>query len=192
MSIASKHDVTRLLEAVEKGEPKAAAELLPLVYDELRRLAAQKMAEERVGQTLSATGLVHEAYLRLAGGQSFANRRHFFAAAAESMRRILVDGARRKRAARHGGKFRRITLERLDEIAESTDGLIAVDEALEQLASESPTHAELVRLRFFAGMTTAEAAEILGVSLATAERRWIFARTWLYLRLIDSVAQKNS
>ncbi len=183
-------DVTRLLDAAAAGDRKAAAELLPLVYDELRRLAAARMAGERPGQTLQATALVHEAYLRLVGaGQpdGWDGRGHFVAAAAEAMRRILVEAARRKGRARHGGGQRRMGLGESALVAESPgDDLLAIDEALTRLAGLDPKRAELVKLRFFAGLTMPEAAAALGISLATAERHWAFARTWLYAELSDS------
>jgi RNA polymerase sigma factor (TIGR02999 family) len=192
-------DVTRLLDAVAAGDSKAAADLLPLVYDELRRLAAVRMAEERPGQTLQATALVHEAYLRLVGNERrgssppWDGRGHFFAAAAEAMRRILVEAARRKGRARHGGGRRRIDLDESAVVAESPDGdLLAIDEALTRLAELDPMRAELVKLRFFAGLTMPEAAVALGISLATAERHWAFARTWLYADLSDSPPPDSS
>jgi RNA polymerase sigma factor (TIGR02999 family) len=177
-------DVTRLLDAAAAGDPTAAAELLPLVYGELRRLAAGHLAHERPGQTLQATALVHEAYLRLVGpdpGRPWAGRGHFFAAAAEAMRRILVEAARRKGRARHGGGRRRVGLD--DVPADSTgraDDLLALDEALAALAREDPAKAELVKLRYFAGLTLEEAAACRGISLATAKRHWAVARAWLY------------
>uniref|UniRef100_A0A7C4LN23 Sigma-70 family RNA polymerase sigma factor n=1 Tax=Schlesneria paludicola TaxID=360056 RepID=A0A7C4LN23_9PLAN len=184
------NDVTRILSAIEQGDPHAAAELMPLVYDELRRLAAWKLAGERPGQTLQATALVHEAYMRLVGGDAerhWDGRNHFYAAAAEAMRRILVENARRKQGPRHGGHLQRVDadLDLVPDAPGSVD-LIALDEALTELAGESPTRAELVKLRFFAGMTMAEAAQALGISLATAERYWTYARTWLYARLSDA------
>jgi RNA polymerase sigma factor (TIGR02999 family) len=183
-------DVTRLLDAAAAGDRKAAADLLPLVYDELRKLAAAKMAQERPGQTLNPTALVHEAYLRLVGpadGHRWENCGHFFAAAAEAMRRILVEAARRKGRARHGGGRRRVDLDESGIVAESPgDDLLALDEALTRLAELDPMRAELVKLRFFAGLTMPEAATALGISLATAERHWAFARTWLYAELRDS------
>jgi RNA polymerase sigma factor (TIGR02999 family) len=183
-------EVTRILAAIEHGDPQAAAQLFPLVYDELRRLAALKLAQEKPGQTLDATALVHEAYLRLAGdeGQAFANRRHFFAAAAEAMRRILVENARRKGREKHGGGRRRehpdLDALRADESAEE---LLALDEALEQFAAHDPLKARLVELRFFAGLTLEQAAESLGISLSTADRGWRYARAWLY----DAMAGDN-
>jgi RNA polymerase sigma factor (TIGR02999 family) len=179
-------EVTRILSAIEQGEPHAAEQLLPLVYDELRRLAAQKLALEKPGQTLDATALVHEAYLQLVGERQFAGRRHFFAAAAEAMRHILIDNARRKQTARHGGGRRRVPLDELPGVSASPDGLLALDEALTRFAAEEPAKAELVKLRFYAGMSTPEAAAALGISVASAERWWTFARTWLYAELADA------
>lgn len=176
-------DVTQILSALEQGDPRAAEQLLPLVYDELRRLAADKLARESPGQTLQATALVHEAYLRLVGPQDpgWNGRGHFFAAAAEAMRRILVEGARRKKRLRHGGEGRRLELDDLDLIDEAPpEDLLAVDEALARLAQKDPLAARLVKLRFFAGLTMPEAAEALGVPLRTAERNWAYARAWLH------------
>jgi RNA polymerase sigma factor (TIGR02999 family) len=189
-------EVTRLLSAIEGGDPHAASQLLPLVYDELRRLAAQKMAQERPEHTLQATALVHEAYLRLVASargvasvrrdQHFDNRRHFFAAAAEAMRRILVESARRKHGPRQGGSRQRVdaALDAFVADGPSVD-VLALDEALSRLAQEAPARAELVKLRYFAGLTMPEAADALGISLATAERYWTYARTWLYAELRD-------
>jgi RNA polymerase sigma factor (TIGR02999 family) len=173
-------EVTRILSAIEQGDPHAAEQLLPLVYDELRQLAAQKLAQERPGQTLQATALVHEAYLRLVGDQQFTNRRHFFAAAAEAMRRILIERARRKGRARHGGGLHRADL--LDEaVAAPTDDeqVLLLDEALTRLATVRPQAAELVQLRFFAGLTLEEIAPLLALSPRTTRRLWAFARAWL-------------
>ena len=181
-------DATRLVNACAEGDPHAADELLPLVYDELRRLAAQKLAQESAGQTLDATALVHEAYLRLVGDSrdTWDNRRHFFAAAAEAMRRILVERARRKRRARHGGGKRRIDLEETCSVVwPPSQDLVAFDEALTRLAALNPARAEVVKLRFFAGLTMPEVAQALGISLPTAERYWAYARTWLYAELTD-------
>jgi RNA polymerase sigma factor (TIGR02999 family) len=180
-------DVTHLLSAIEQGDGHAAEQLLPLVYDELRKLAAQKLAQERPGQTLDATGLVHEAYLRLVGGeqaQPWHGRGHFLAAAAEAMRRILVENARRKGRKKRGGDLQRHDVQVNDPAVEgpSTD-VLAVDEALSELAREHPLKAELVKLRYFAGLTLAEAASALGVSTATADRYWRFARAWLARQL---------
>jgi len=175
-------DVTRILDRVEQGDPRAAAELLPLVYEELRRLAASKMAQQRPGQTLQATALVHEAYLRLTGGgrDHWQDRAHFFRAAAEAMRCILIENARRKSRWKRGGRLVRVELEGL-ELATDTppDTLLVVNEALEQLAREDAPKAELVRLRFFVGLTNAEAAKVLGLSEPTVKRYWDFARAWL-------------
>ena len=185
-------DLTRLLHAAEQGDPKAAGELLPLVYEELRRLAAHKMANEAAGHTLQPTALVHEAWLRLVGddGQKeFANRAHFFAAAAEAMRRILIDSARRKKAARHGGGQQRLDIADLEIAGElKEDQLLAVNDALEKLAAQDKEKAELVKLRYFAGLTIEEAAQVLGISAPTAKRHWTFARAWLYREMqSDSV-----
>jgi RNA polymerase sigma factor (TIGR02999 family) len=179
-------DASRLLNAIAQGDPRAADELFPLVYDELRRLAARKVAHEAPGQTLNATGLVHEAYLRLVGGGGgeWENRRHFFAAAAEAMSRILVEQARRKRRARHGGGKKRIDLEAACPLVRGrSEDLLALDEALGRLAALNPARAEVVKLRFFAGLTMPEVARALAISLPTAERYWAFARTWLYAEL---------
>jgi RNA polymerase sigma factor (TIGR02999 family) len=183
--LAAMSEVTRILSAVGRGDPQAAGELLPLVYDELRRLAAEKLAREKPGQTLQATALVHEAYLRLVGAQDAARwdgRRHFFAAAAEAMRRILVESARRKQCHKHGGGLarREFSPEALP-VPDSRDPLevLAVEEALGRLAEKSPRRAELVKLRYFLGCTVPEAAEILGVAPATAEEDWTYARAWL-------------
>jgi len=176
-------DVTRILEAVERGDRRAAGELLPLVYEELRRLAARKLSREPPGQTLQATALVHEAYLRLVGNDSegWDGRGHFFAAAAEAMRRILVENARRKGSAKHGGERSRIGMTDLaaaDHVP--AEELLALDEALNRLGREAPEKAELVKLRFFAGLSINQAAEAMGISRATAIRHWSFARAWLY------------
>jgi RNA polymerase sigma factor (TIGR02999 family) len=176
-------DVTRLLDAAAAGDRKAAADLLPLVYDELRALAAARMVAEAPGHTLNATALVHEAYLRLVGDQHFDGRGHFFAAAAEAMRRILVESARRKAAVRHGGGRRRVPLEDAHRIQESPEGLLDLDDALSRFAAVEPAKAKLVELRFFAGLSVNEAAAVLGVSPATAARWWEFARLWLYAEL---------
>jgi RNA polymerase sigma factor (TIGR02999 family) len=177
-------EVTRILNALQHGEPHAAAQLLPLVYDELRRLAAAKLAQEAPGQTLQATALVHEAYLRLVDVekvQDWNSRGHFFAAAAEAMRRILVENARRKRSLKGGGACRRVNLdEAVPCLPEPADELLALNEALERLALEDVTKAELVKLRYFAGLSVQEAADALGISRATADRYWAYARVWLY------------
>jgi RNA polymerase sigma factor (TIGR02999 family) len=177
-------EVTRILSAIEQGDPHAAEELLPLVYDELRALAAQKMAKEAPGQTLQATALVHEAYVRLVDvemAQHWNSRGHFFAAAAEAMRRILVENARRKNALRRGGNRERLSLD-LAEPATSqrSDDLLALDEALEKLAAKDRGKAEVVKLRYFAGLSMEQTAETLGISLATANRWWNYARAWLH------------
>jgi RNA polymerase sigma factor (TIGR02999 family) len=181
-------DVTQILYAIEHGDPHAAEQLLPVVYDELRKLAAQKLAQEKPGQTLQATALVHEAYLRLVDpdkAQRWHSRGHFFAAAAEAMRRILIESARRKQSVRHGGGHQRLDLDEALSLAEPRHDLLALDEALTRLAEKQPLKAELVKLRFFAGLTMPEAAQALGISLATAERYWTFARSWLYAELAD-------
>jgi RNA polymerase sigma factor (TIGR02999 family) len=188
------NDFSRILSRLETGDPQAADQLLPLVYDELRRLAVHRIAQERPGQTLQATALVHEAYLRLIGDgpqKNWDHRGHFFAAAAEAMRRILVDSARRKQAVRHGGGHRRVALRDWQRIVESPDDLLALDEALDRFAAEEPAKAKLVELRFFAGMTVPEAAAVLGISVASAERWWVFARTWLFSELQKEEISKN-
>jgi RNA polymerase sigma factor (TIGR02999 family) len=176
-------DVTRILSAIEQGDPHAAEQLLPLVYDELRTLAAQKLAQEKPGQTLQATALVHEAYLRLVGtGEEphWDNRRHFFAAAAEAMRRILVDNARRKQAAKHGGDRQRRDLDAEAIVAPEPDlDLLALDAALRRLAEHDPLKARLVELRYFAGLTGDQAAAVLGLSASSADRQWVYTRAWL-------------
>jgi RNA polymerase sigma factor (TIGR02999 family) len=178
------NDVTQILNAIEQGDPHAAGELLPLIYDELRRLAAQKLSHEAPGQTLQPTALVHEAYLRVVGKgseQHWDSRGHFFAAAAEAMRRILVENVRRKRSLKQGGGRAREDLDEVQIAApEPVEDLLALDEALEKLATKDPVKAELVKLRYFAGMTIEEAAVTLGISNATAKRYWTYARTWLY------------
>jgi RNA polymerase sigma factor (TIGR02999 family) len=184
-------DVTQILAAVSSGDLQVTDELLPLVYDELRRIAAGQLAQEQQGQTLQPTALVHEAYLRLVGGgaHSWEDRRHFFGAAAEAMRRILVDRARQKRSLRRGGGRRRVEfdIERIP--IESTDvDLLALDDVLDQLANEDRISAELVNLRFFAGMSEQEAADVLGISRATAARHWAYSRAWLFDRLRDDEA----
>jgi RNA polymerase sigma factor (TIGR02999 family) len=172
--------VTRILAAIDRGEPHAAAQLLPLVYDELRKLAAAQLAREKPGQTRDATALVHEAYLRLVGDQHFDNPRHFFAAAAEAMRRILVENARRKARLKHGGGRQRCELREDDRISPSPDDrLLALDEALGQLDAVHPELAELVKLRYFAQMTVEQTAALLGTSDRTVKRNWVYARAWL-------------
>jgi RNA polymerase sigma factor (TIGR02999 family) len=176
-------DVTRILESIEHGNAKAADELLPLVYGELRKLAASKMAHESPNQTLQPTALVHEAWLRLVGNANpkFDGRAHFFAAAAEAMRRILIDKARRKRALRHGGDKQRVDLEQADIAAPGDDDqLLAVHDAIDKLAAQNQAEAELVKLRYFVGMTLEEAAEALGISARTADNYWAHARAWLF------------
>jgi RNA polymerase sigma factor (TIGR02999 family) len=182
-------EVSRVLTAIARGEPQAAQRLLPLVYDELRKLAAAKLAQEKPGQTLQATALVHEAYLRLvasadtpptANEQSWDNRGHFFAAAAEAMRRILVESARRKKRVKHGGQLRRVDLEERDApVQRPLDDILALDQALTQLAEEDPVAAQVVQLHFFAGLSIEQAAETLGISRPTAYRQWAYARAWL-------------
>lgn len=184
-------DVTNILTAIEQGDTNAADQLLPLVYEELRKLAAHRMANEAAGQTLQPTALVHEAWLRLVGKETpkFANRAHFFAATAEAMRRILIDNARRKRALRHGGGQQRVDLEQVDLASTSDDDqLLAVNDALDKLAAQSKAEAELVKLRYFVGMTLVEAADALGISARTADNYWAHARAWLFHEL---KAQKN-
>ena len=181
-------DVTLLLQAVRRGDDAAAEKLFPLVYDELRQLAAAKMARERPGHTLQATALVHEAWLRLGGevNVEWDSRGHFFSAAAEAMRRILVDHARRRLAARRGGAAEHVDIDGLEiagGAAQTDDELLAVNEALDKLAAVAPERAELVKLRYFGGLTMPEAAATQGVSLATAERHWTFARAWLHREL---------
>jgi RNA polymerase sigma factor (TIGR02999 family) len=176
-------DLTRILESIGQGDPHAADELLPLVYEELRKLAGARMAGEAPNQTLQPTALVHEAWLRLVGDgePKFANRAHFFAAAAEAMRRILIDRARRKRALRHGGGQLRVDLESVELPATAQeDELLAVDEALDKLADQYKEEAELVKLRYFVGMTLEEAAKVLGISARTADNYWAHARAWLF------------
>jgi RNA polymerase sigma factor (TIGR02999 family) len=176
-------DVTRILTAIERGDVKAANELLPLVYEELRRLAAQKMSQERPGQTLQATALVHEAYIRLVGleDRNWSGRTHFFAAAAEAMRRILIENARRKRRLKRGIAQERVDLDDAYlAIEEPSEDIVALDEALAKLADEDSVKAELVKLRYFAGLTIEQAAQLLGISRATADRYWSYARAWLF------------
>jgi RNA polymerase sigma factor (TIGR02999 family) len=180
-------DITQILNAIDQGDPHAAEELLPLVYDELRKLATLKLAQEKPGQTLQATALVHEAYLRLVDvekAQHWDGRRHFFAAAAEAMRRILVESARRKSTEKHGGQRQRISLDNVEAVADSrSTDLLALDEALTKFAAEDPVKAQLVSLRYFAGLSVQEAADTLGIARATAARYWSYARTWLYCEL---------
>jgi len=179
-------ELTVILQRIDQGDPQAANELLPLVYDELRKLAAQKMARENPGQTLQATALVHEAWLRLGGDDQpeWKNRAHFFAAAAEAMRRILIDNARRKQYRRHGGGAERVNIDNLDLAANMDDEqLLGLNEALDQLAKHYAQKAELVKLRFFAGLTIEEAARVLGVSAPTAKRHWAYSRAWLFRKM---------
>jgi RNA polymerase sigma factor (TIGR02999 family) len=179
-------EVTRILEAIEAGQTQVAERLLPLIYDELRRLAAAKLSREPAGQTLQATALVHEAWLRLAGEQrrQWQGRTHFFAAAAEAMRRILIDNARRKHAVRHGGDLQRVSIDdstaQIAAPVENEDEMLAVHEALDRLTAHDSRKAELVKLRYFVGLTTEQAAEALGISEPTAKRDWAYARAWLF------------
>jgi RNA polymerase sigma factor (TIGR02999 family) len=181
-------NVSQILNSIEKNDPRAAAELLPLVYTELRRLAAQKLAQETPGQTLEATALVHEAYLRLVDvkqAPAWNGRGHFFAAAAEAMRRILIDRARRKRRPKHGGDRKRIDLDEALSLADPREDILALDAALSQLAVQEPIKAELVKLRYFAGLSLEEAAACLNISVATAKRYWSVARAWLFAALAE-------
>lgn len=179
-------DLTQMLQAAEAGDPRAAEALLPLIYDQLRELAAHKMAKEQAGQTLQPTALVHEAWLKLTRekAQEWNSRRHFFAAAAEAMRRILIDRARKKNRVRHGKGLERIDVAAIDMAATATDQqLLAVDEAVQRLESESPKRAALVKLRFFVGLSIPDAAEALGISESTAKRQWNYSRLWLIKEL---------
>lgn len=190
-------DVTHVLSQISAGDAAAAAQLLPLVYDELKKLAAARLAQEMPGQTLQATALVHEAYLRLVGpagdGQDWNSRGHFFGAAAEAMRRILVEEFRRKKSGKRGGQRQRVDLDAAYLIIEPQSlDLLALDETLTEFAAMEPAKAELVKLRFFAGLTMPEAAATLGISLATAERQWKFARSWLYAELSASGSRPPS
>jgi RNA polymerase sigma factor (TIGR02999 family) len=185
-------DVTRILCAIEAGDPHAAEQLLPLVYDELRKLATQKLAQEKPGQTLQATALVHEAYIRLIQspqheqGHSWESRRHFFAAAAEAMRRILVERARHRQSLKAGGDRRRVDLADVEPVIDPpADDILALHEALEQLERKDRRKAELVKLRFFAGLTNEQAAQALGISVSTADNDWAYARAWLRLQIAD-------
>lgn len=180
------NDVTHILNAIERGDPKAAGELLPLVYEELRKLAACRMANEAPGHTLQPTALVHEAWLRIGGGQNqkWDGRAHFFGAAAEAMRRILIDSARRKKALRHGAGQQRLDVQELEIAAPAGDDqLLEINEALDRFAAQDKQKAELVKLRYFVGMTLSEAAEVLGISEPTAKRWWAYARAWLYAEM---------
>jgi len=184
------NEVTRIINAIEQGDSGASEKLLPLVYEELRRLAAQKMAQEKPGQTLQATALVHEAYIRLVGEevQNWRSSGHFFASAAEAMRRILVDNARRKKSLKHGGDHRRVELEGVvlgDDCHFPSDDLIALDEALERLSKQDKVKAELVKLRYFAGLTIEHSAKVLGISHTTVERYWDYARSWLRVEMTN-------
>ncbi len=179
-------EVTRILAAIEEGDVRAVDELFPLVYQELRQLAAQRLGKEAPGQTLQATALVHEAYLRLVGGeeQKWSGRGHFFSAAAEAMRRILIENARRKQSLKHGGGRKRIRLDDADLAIEGASAeLIALDEALERLAEKDRMKAELVKLRYFAGLTGEQAAEVLGISHSTADEHWAYAKAWLHFEI---------
>jgi RNA polymerase sigma factor (TIGR02999 family) len=186
-SVSLMSDVTRILSAIEQGDPHAAEQLLPLVYNELRKLAAAKLAQEKPGQTLSATALVHEAYLRLVDADkapSWDSRRHFFAAAAEAMRRILVEKARRKRSVKHGGQRARIDLDQALVVGDAPrEDLLELDDLLEQLAGVDPRAAELVKLRFFAGLTGEQTALVLGISPRAVDLLWAYARAWLFEKL---------
>ena len=185
-------DVTRILTAIEHGDARAADQLLPLVYQELHRLAAQKISREPPGQTLQATALVHEAYIKLVGAESqnFSGRTHFFAAAAEAMRRILIDNARRKQRLRHGGGRQKVDLDDAEIAVEApSDGLIALDEALERLAQKDKVKADLVKLRYFAGLTLEQAADLLNLPERTAKRYWAHARAWLYRQVNEEGRQ---
>ena len=179
------NEVTRIINAIEQGDPRATEKLLPLVYEELRLLAAQKMAREKPGQTLQATALVHEAYLRLVGeqAQDWKSRTYFFGAAAEAMRRILIDNARRKKRLKRGGQLQRVDIDRVslgdDPVGPSTDELIALDDALAKLHGEDSTKAEIIKLRYFAGLNVDQTAKVLGVSPKTVKRHWAYARAWL-------------
>jgi RNA polymerase sigma factor (TIGR02999 family) len=190
------NEVTRILSTVDPGDPKTPDELLPLVYDELRKLAAQKLAREAPGQTLEATALVHEAYLRLVDAeriQSWDSRGHFFAAAAEAMRRILIENARRKQTEKHGGLLSRRSLDEADITTETpSEDLLALDEALTKLADEEPIKARLVNLCYFAGLSVEDAARALGISRATADRHWHYAKVWLYCALHGPEAPPGS
>ena len=185
-------EVTQILSAIEAGDPSAAEQLLPLVYEELRKLAAQRISDEKPGQTLQATALVHEAYLRLVDvkeAQHFNSRGHFFAAAAEAMRRILVESARKRGRLKRGGDRQRLDLDALHlAVLEVGGELLALDEALTEFAQQHPDKAELVKLRYFAGLTIAEAAHALGISTSTADRHWTYARAWLYRRIVGDAS----
>jgi len=187
------HEVTQILSAIERGDPQAAEQLLPLVYEELRQLASQRLAQERPGQTLQATALVHDAYVRLVDvekAQHWNSRGHFFAAAAEAMRRILVENARRKRRVKHGGNRDRVDFDDVPcHVEAPVDDLLAINDALARLEATDPAAAVLVKLRYFAGLTMPEVAAAMGVPLRTAERNWTFARTWLKRELSPEAGQ---
>ena len=192
-------DVTRILTAIERGDVRAVDKLFPLVYQELRQLAAQRMSKESPGQTLQATALVHEAYLRLVGeeNQHWSSRHHFFSAAAEAMRRILIENARRKKSLKYGGGRKRIALDEailMKDDDTATDDLIELDKALEKLSKKDKVKADLVKLRYFVGLTNEQAAEVLGISASTADRHWAYARSWLRLEIAkddpDGLSQK--
>ena len=190
-------DVTRILNAIEQGDEKAADRLLPLVYEELRRLAAHKMSHEPPGQTLQATALVHEAYIRLVGSeaQNWNSRGHFYAAAAEAMRRILIDNARRKKSLRHGGRHQRVKFDAailVDGKVSPINDMVALDNALQKLGDKDKLKADLVKLRFFAGLTSEQAARVLDVSPATAERYWDYARSWLRVEITQEGQQSQA
>jgi RNA polymerase sigma factor (TIGR02999 family) len=187
-------EVTRILSAIDQGDPHAAAQLLPLVYEELRTLAAQKLIQEKPGQTLQATALVHEAYLRLVDvdqAQSWDSRGHFFAAAAEAMRRILVEQARRKKSLKRGGHLKRVELDETFTQHCSADRMLALNDALEKLAQEDPVKAELVKLRCFAGLSHQDAAKALGISRPTADRYWVYVKTRLYCEIFESETEED-
>ena len=185
-------DVTRILDRAQAGDPKAAEELLPLVYEELRKLAVHRMANEAPGQTLQPTALVHEAWLRLGGDAQAAwqNRAHFFGAAAEAMRRILIERARKKARVRHGGTLERVDLEHVTVASQDSDEIVLlIHDALDKLATESPHNAEIVKLRYFVGMSHAEIAEALGIAEPTVRRHWAYARSWLHAELKVRMAE---
>jgi RNA polymerase sigma factor (TIGR02999 family) len=188
-------EVTQILSAIEQGDPQAANQLLPLVYDELRKLAAQRLAQEKPGQTLQATSLVHDAYIRLVDvdkAQQWHSRGHFFAAAAEAMRRILVENARRKKSIKRGGLLNRVELDEDFTQSSTPDQVLALSDALEKLAAEDPVKAELVKLRCFAGLSHQEAAQVLGISRPTADRYWLYAKTRLYCEIFEPDPKENS
>jgi RNA polymerase sigma factor (TIGR02999 family) len=185
-------EVTRLLDAAAAGDQQAVGQLLPLVYDELRKLAATRMAGEAADHTLQPTALVHEAYLRLVGDQRFDGKGHFFAAAAEAMRRILIESARKKGMPKHGGRRRRIDLNEAHRVLEQSDDLLLLDDALERLNAEDPTAVQIIRLRLFAGLSVEEASDALGLARATAYRHWAFARAWLRCEFDDNTPPEKS